>query len=122
VPPDGVWTTCRHMQSLGELQQLNNWSVHAEIRGILAQRHTVAGLKCEVREVAAVSYGQPWPFSDRPVLIEVYRVGIIENCDRNGPHRERMLEQCFKQCSIKRTILPGALDPSAYADRAIARH
>ena len=44
MPPDGVWTTCRHMQSLGELQQLDKWSVHAEIRGILAQRHTMAGL------------------------------------------------------------------------------
>jgi hypothetical protein len=96
VPPDGVWTTCRHMQSLGELQQLDNWSVHAEIRGILAQRHTMAGLKCEVGEaIAAVSYGRlgpwlitlAWPFSDRHVLIEVYRVGTIENCDGNGPSR-----------------------------------
>jgi hypothetical protein len=108
VPPDGVWTTCRHMQSLGELQQLDNWSVHAEIRGILAQRHTRAGLKCEVREaIAAVSYGHlgpwlitlAWPFSDRHVLIEVYRVGTIENCDRKRTLRERMLEQCSKQCS-----------------------
>ena len=32
MPPDGVWTTCRHMQSPRELQQLNNWSVNAEIR------------------------------------------------------------------------------------------
>jgi hypothetical protein len=40
VLPEGGWTTCRHMQSLGELQQLNNWSVNAEIRGGLAQRHT----------------------------------------------------------------------------------
>src|ERR1700730_15313987 len=81
------------MQSLGELQQLNNWSVHAEIRGILAERHTMAGLKCEVREaIAAGSYGhlrpwlitRAWPFSDRHVLIEVYRVGTIENRDRNG--------------------------------------
>jgi putative SOS response-associated peptidase YedK len=32
VPPQGVWTTCPHMQSPRELQQLNNWSVNAEIR------------------------------------------------------------------------------------------
>jgi hypothetical protein len=31
VPPEGVWTTCRHMQSPRELQQLDNWSVNAEI-------------------------------------------------------------------------------------------
>jgi hypothetical protein len=40
VPPEGVWTTCRHMQSLGGLQQLNNWSVNAEIHGVMAQRNT----------------------------------------------------------------------------------
>jgi hypothetical protein len=40
VLPGVRWSTCRHMQSLGELQQLNNWSVNAELRGSLAQRHT----------------------------------------------------------------------------------
>jgi len=40
VPPEGVWTTCRHMQSPRELQQLNNWSVNAEIR-ITARQSSV---------------------------------------------------------------------------------
>ena len=40
MPPEGVWTTCRHMQSPRELQQLNNWSVNAEIR-ITARQSSV---------------------------------------------------------------------------------
>ena len=32
MPPEGVRTTRRHMQSPRELQQLNHWSVNAEIR------------------------------------------------------------------------------------------
>jgi hypothetical protein len=51
VPPEGVWTTCRHMQSPRELQQLHNWSANAEIR-ISWQDGEDGRLACFVQEIA----------------------------------------------------------------------
>jgi hypothetical protein len=64
----------------------------------------VAGLcKCELREaIAAGTYLNlgPWLITLAALLlIDVYRVGTIEKLRWKRTRRERMLEQCSKQCS-----------------------
>jgi hypothetical protein len=60
VPPGGVWTTCRHMQSPRELQQLNNWSVKAEIQITARQSHVENNRKTNTHLSIAVA-GEAMP-------------------------------------------------------------